>query len=284
MKKVYSVIMGVLLIFSLAACNSTAKPVNDSSKGQSADKPKTSELTLAQVMKKTTKAAEGLKSFSVKMDMDQEISTDKDPKATNIKSSIEMDMTTNPQALYQKMKMTMPDLPQPMNTESYFTKDGMYMFESTSKKWMKMPKEMSDQIMQMTEQQNNPMNQLKELEKFVNDFKFEQDNNNYILTLNATGDKFADFVKKSVSLPQGMEQMQEVLKGMKINKLEYKIFVDKKTFYPTSLDMKMDMEMTAEGQTVKMKQAVNGAYSNFNAVDPITVPKEAIDTAEEIKM
>lgn len=284
MKKVYSMIIGLMLIFSLAACNSTAKPVNNSDSGKSNDKSKNSELTLAQVMEKTIKASEGLKSFSVKMDTDQEISSEKQ-KAINIKSAIEMNMTTAPQALYQKMAMTVPDAPQPVNTESYFTKDGMYIFESTSKKWMKMPKEMSDQLMQMSQQQNNPMKQLKDLQQFVKDFKFEQDDNHYILTLNATGDKFADFVKKSVSLPQGMEQqMQDVLKNMKINKLDYKILIDKKTFYPTSMDMKMDMDMTAEGQTVKMKQSVNGVYSKFNAVDPITVPKEAIDTAEEIKM
>ncbi len=48
--------------------------------------------------------------------------------------------------------------------------------------------------------------------------------------------------------------------------------------------MIMDMEITAEGQKISMKQNMNGQYSNYNKVEAITVPQEVLDTAVEMEM
>lgn len=39
---------------------------------------------------------------------------------------------------------------------------------------------------------------IEKLKKFVEDFKFQQDDNSYILLLNASGDKFTDFLKETI--------------------------------------------------------------------------------------
>lgn len=170
-------------------------------------------------------------------------------------------------------------------TESYFSEDGMFFYEPSTSQWMKFPQEMTDTFLQMSGQQSNPGEELKKLQQFVEDFTFEQDSKNYILKLKASGEKFNDFIKETAvqQLPPEMSA-EDALSGMKINAVEYEILVDKKTFYPVALNMNMDLEMTIEGQTISMKQKMNGQYSNYNSVEAITVPQEVIDSAVEMGM
>lgn len=290
MKKTFSILAGFLLVFMLAACNQTAKPVDepvkDNEKASETEKAeeKASELTLEEVMNKSTEASEGLKSFSVKMDLTQDM-TDQGELNVQTTSVIDMNIVTEPMAYYQKMKMSMGEEAESFETESYFSDAGMFFYEPSTSQWMKFPQEMTDTFLQMSGQQSNPGEELKKLQQFVEDFTFEQDSNNYILKLKASGEKFNDFIKETAvqQLPPEMSA-EDALSGMKINAVEYEILVDKKTFYPVELNMDMDLEMTIEGQTIAMKQKMNGQYSNYNSVDAITVPQEVIDSAVEMGM
>ncbi|WP_057761163.1 DUF6612 family protein [Cytobacillus praedii] len=290
MKKTFSILAGFLLVFMLAACNQTAKPVDepvkDNEKASETEKAeeKASELTLEEVMNKSTEASEGLKSFSVKMDLTQDM-TDQGELNVQTTSVIDMNIVTEPMAYYQKMKMSMGEEAESFETESYFSEAGMFFYEPSTSQWMKFPQEMTDTFLQMSGQQSNPGEELKKLQQFVEDFTFEQDSNNYILKLKASGEKFNDFIKETAvqQLPPEMSA-EDALSGMKINAVEYEILVDKKTFYPVELNMDMDLEMTIEGQTIAMKQKMNGQYSNYNSVDAITVPQEVIDSAVEMGM
>ncbi|MED3570679.1 DUF6612 family protein [Cytobacillus praedii] len=290
LKKTFSILAGFLLVFMLAACNQTAKPVDepvkDNEKASETEKAeeKTSELTLEEVMNKSTEASEGLKSFSVKMDLTQDM-TDQGELNVQTTSVIDMNIVTEPMAYYQKMKMSMGEEAESFETESYFSEAGMFFYEPSTSQWMKFPQEMTDTFLQMSGQQSNPGEELKKLQQFVEDFTFEQDSNNYILKLKASGEKFNDFIKETAvqQLPPEMSA-EDALSGMKINAVEYEILVDKKTFYPVELNMDMDLEMTIEGQTIAMKQKMNGQYSNYNSVDAITVPQEVIDSAVEMGM
>ncbi|TCJ04528.1 DUF6612 family protein [Cytobacillus praedii] len=290
MKKTFSILAGFLLVFMLAACNQTAKPVDepvkDNEKASETEKAKekASELTLEEVMNKSTEASEGLKSFSVKMDLTQDM-TDQGELNVQTTSVIDMNIVTEPMAYYQKMKMSMGEEAESFETESYFSEAGMFFYEPSTSQWMKFPQEMTDTFLQMSGQQSNPGEELKKLQQFVEDFTFEQDSNNYILKLKASGEKFNDFIKETAvqQLPPEMSA-EDALSGMKINAVEYEILVDKKTFYPVELNMDMDLEMTIEGQTIAMKQKMNGQYSNYNSVNAITVPQEVIDSAVEMGM
>nr|WP_232426151.1 DUF6612 family protein [Cytobacillus praedii] len=290
LKKTFSILAGFLLVFMLAACNQTAKPVDepvkDNEKASETEKAeeKASELTLEEVMNKSTEASEGLKSFSVKMDLTQDM-TDQGELNVQTTSVIDMNIVTEPMAYYQKMKMSMGEEAESFETESYFSEAGMFFYEPSTSQWMKFPQEMTDTFLQMSGQQSNPGEELKKLQQFVEDFTFEQDSNNYILKLKASGEKFNDFIKETAvqQLPPEMSA-EDALSGMKINAVEYEILVDKKTFYPVELNMDMDLEMTIEGQTIAMKQKMNGQYSNYNSVDAITVPQEVIDSAVEMGM
>ncbi|MFE8698165.1 DUF6612 family protein [Cytobacillus sp. FJAT-53684] len=289
MKKSLSILTGLLLVFMLTACNETAKPVNDSATNnekapkveEAEEKP--SELTLEEVMNKSTEASESLKSFSVKMDMVQDMSSDQEEMNIKTASVIDMNIVTEPMAFYQKMKMSMGEESESFETESYFSKDGMFFYEPSANQWMKFPQEMTDTFLQMSGNQSNPSEELKKLQKFVDDFTFEQDSNHYILKLKASGDKFNDFIKETAAeqLPPEMAQ-EDILGNMKIHAVDYEILIDKTTFYPVALNMNMDMEMTIEGQTIAMKQQMKGQYSNHNKIETVTVPQEVIDSAVEM--
>lgn len=289
MKKSLSILTGLLLVFMLAACNETAKPVNESATNnekapeveEAEEKP--SELTLEEVMNKSTEASESLKSFSVKMDMVQDMSSDQEEMNIKTASVIDMNIVTEPMAFYQKMKMSMGEESESFETESYFSKDGMFFYEPSANQWMKFPQEMTDTFLQMSGNQSNPSEELKKLQKFVDDFTFEQDSNHYILKLKASGDKFNDFIKETAAeqLPPEMAQ-EDILGNMKIHAVDYEILIDKTTFYPVALNMNMDMEMTIEGQTIAMKQQMKGQYSNHNKIETVTVPQEVIDSAVEM--
>ncbi|MDQ0230305.1 DUF6612 family protein [Metabacillus malikii] len=288
MKKGLSILVGFLFVMMLAACNSSAEPVNKTEKSTeketAATEEKQSELTLQEVFDKTTEAAKGLESFKVKMDLNQQISSDQDAAANmDLGSTLEMDVVQEPLAFYQKMSTKIPDTEEVMDIESYFTKDGMYFYEPNSKAWMKFPSDMMEDLLQVSDQQTNPAAEIENLKKFVDDFKFQQDDENYILVLNASGDKFTDFLKETVqeTLPEGMADSTEVFENMKINKMDYEIHIDKKTFYPTVLNLNMEMEMTAEGQTIKIAQDMKGQYVEHNHIKEIEIPQEVIEGAIE---
>ncbi|WP_275695467.1 DUF6612 family protein [Ferdinandcohnia quinoae] len=291
MKKGLWIIFGLLFVLMLAGCNTKAEPVNKqeepTKKQEKAVEKEEAELTLGEVFEKVTEASKELNSFKVKMDMKQNISSDQDASANmDINTTLEMDFVQDPMAFYQKMSMKMPELEEDMEMEIYFTKDGMYYYDPTSQMWMKFPSEMMEQLVQLSDQQTNPAAEIEKLKSFVDDFKFQQDDNNYILLLNASGDKFTDFLKETIqeTLPEGMADSAEVFENMKINKMNYEIHIDKKTFYPTILNLSMDMEMSAEGQTVKIAQDIKSQYVEHNHIKEITVPQEVIEGAVESGM
>lgn len=289
MKKSLAILACFFMIFMLAACNETAKPANESSAGTEKKETKTeesSEMTLEEVLKKSTEASQELKSFSVKMDMNQEMSSGAEGENMKIDSVIDMNVTTDPMAFYQKMTMTMPGAEESYDMESYFTEEGMFLYDAAGQQWMKFPKEMSDDLLQMSSQQTNPGEELKKLQEFVDDFTFEQDEKSFILKLKADGEKFNNFVKETAAetLPPELAANGEILENMNIKGVDYEIVIDKETFYPSVLNMVMDMEITAEGQTISMKQNMNGQYSNYNKVEAIAVPQEVLDSAVEMEM
>lgn len=298
MKKTLSIFIGFLLVFMLAACNQTAKPVENTENGSESTNEnekknnednndgKTSELTLEDVLTKSTEASEDLKSFAMTMEMNQELTSAQADTALKLSSLIDMKIVTDPMAFYQKMKMTDDASKESFDMESYFSKDGMYLYDSAADAWMKFPAELSDQLIQMSDQQTNPAEELKKLKEFVNDFTFEQDETSYILKLTASGEKFNTFIQETVqqTLPPQLGATNEITENMSINAIEYEIVVHKETFLPSSIKVMMEMDISAEGETIKIVQHMNGQYSEYNEIDEITIPQEVLDTAEEIEM
>lgn len=281
-RKSLSVVIGFVFIMMLAACNQTAEPVEKN--GTNNDKKKSS-LTVEQLFERSTEASAKIKSFTVNMDLKQNMSGVPEVGDMAIDSTIEMKYVADPIQMYQKMKMNMGKEVGTMDTEVYLTKDGMFMYDPTQGGWMKFPKDMSDQLMNLTNQQGNPGDELKKLQSFIDDLTYKEDDNGYILKLSASGEKLNQFIKETMkSVAPEMAQDEILNDAMKINSAKYEIVIDKETYLPKQLNIDMDLDFTAEGKTMHLSQSIKGVYKSYNDIESIDVPQEVLDTAVEMKM
>lgn len=122
---------------------------------------------------------------------------------------------------------------------------------------------------------------LSELESFIEDFTFKQNEDEFILTLDADDEKFNTLVQQE--LTSGSVEMNDI-KDIEINGVEYEIFVDKKTYLPNQMNILMNINMSADGQKVTLKQDIDTAYSDYNSIDTISIPEEALKEAVELEM
>lgn len=289
MKKWTGWIAAGVLTLGLAACGETAKPTSETPKEE------TSEKTLGEVFNEAVKVSKETKSMSAKVDMKQKIDYPKEEQSIDTAMNMDMNIMMEPLALYQKGTMTVPgegsEQAKPMNMEMYMTEEGFYINDPESGQWVKMPKEMYDQMMNMSQQQVEPAEQLKQLEQFKDDFTFEQTKDEYVLKLNAAGEKFNKLIETQVSqMMQGANgeeakaMMEQMMKAMKIEKVNYTIYIDKDSFQTTKMDVDMDMSMDIEGNEMKTSQVMHVIYSDYNKVAPIKVPEEVKNNAQEIPM
>ncbi|OXS74530.1 DUF6612 family protein [Domibacillus enclensis] len=289
MKKWATFTAAGVLTMGLAACGQTAEPTTETTEEQ------TSDMTLEEVFDKSMEVSNATESLSAKIDMTQNMKQPSQDLEMETSSVMDMDITMDPLAIYQKgtttMKMDGSEEEQTMDMEMYMTEQGFFMNDSTTGQWMKLPSEMYDQIAQMTEQQSDPSQQLKQLETFKDDFTFEQTDSEYVLKLSAAGDEFNALIEEQMSqfMPEleGEENqaaMDEMMEAMNIEKVDYTINIDKETFETTAVDMIMDMTMEMEGEKMDMNQVMNADYSNYNGVETITVPEDVVNGAQEMQM
>src|SRR5690606_18659556 len=137
----------------------------------------------------------------------------------------------------------------------------------------------SDQLLQLSDQQTNPMAELEKLQEFVEDITLEENEDSYTLKLSASGEGFNELIQETITqaLPEGMTSDAEVLQNINISAVEYEIIIDKETFFPSNMNISMDMEMTIEEETIHLSQQVSGEYQDYNTLDEITIPQEVIE-------
>lgn len=288
MKKWFLILVAGVMALVLAACNETAEPTEGTSK------EKESKLTAEEVYQKALDASEDMKSAEVTMDLQQHIEASGDePVAMDTNSNYDTKMTMDPMAMYMKgvtkmeMDGTDEELPD-MDMEIYMVDDGMYLYSDQIGDWVKMDGASMDMVEQMAGQQPDPSEQLKMIKDYTDDMSFEQNDDAFILKLDANGEKFNELMQKMIqeNLPEELQQElgdegQEVLDNMKINSMAMEYTIDKESYDIKSLDMDMDMSMKAEDEEMNIVQNVKADYSNINKVDPIEVPDDVKDKAIE---
>lgn len=281
MKK-WTVLLSIAtLTLGLAACNETATPVTDK------EVTETSKLTLQEVYDKSMKVSEELKSVKGTVDMKQTMNIPSEGMSMDINSVLDMEYIIEPMQMHQKGTITMMGIgeggePQETEMETYITEDGMYIYEGTTAQWMKFPQDMVD-IMTESTQQTDPSTQLQPLQAYLDKVEFEQDDENYILTLEGSGDEFTSLVQDQVDEAlQSLPTEENVNLEFTINSVDYLVHIDKESFQTNNLDMVIDMDMTMDGETINMKMDVKTVFSKFNEIENIVVPQEIMDSAQAI--
>jgi len=283
MKKWKTLMVVSVLTLGLAGCNSTATPTSETAED------KKSELTLKQVFDKSLAQSESIKSLNADIEMSQVIEVPSQNVEMDTETKMTMDMFVDPLSIYQKgtTSTTVPgqdasEQPQEVEIESYMTEEGFFMNHSMSQQWVKLPADMYEQMMSMSQKQADPSQQLKDLEMFRDDFSFEQTDDMYVLKLSASGDKFNELIQKQLTetMPAMEMEQENMLKDMNIEKVDYEIFIDKETFNTSAFNMNLEMTVTVEGEEMKMSQNMKSTFNKFNEIEPIKVPQEVLDNAK----
>ncbi|MFJ7972232.1 DUF6612 family protein [Psychrobacillus sp. NPDC096389] len=279
MKKWTMLIAVATLSLGLAACNETAAPAAGSE-----EVTEKSKLTLQEVYDKSIATAEELKSVRAVMDLNQKMNMPSEDTTLEISSKMDMEYVVEPMQMHQKGTSTVNGLAEGMPaqtsaSESYMTANDFYVYEESAGEWMKFPQEMMTGIMNAAGQANTT-DQLKQIEGYLDEFTFEQDNENYILTLEASGEKFTELVKEQVDeMMQTMGVGEEIQMDFVINSVNYLIHIDKETFQTNKLDVVIDMDIEVDGEKMNIEQDVKSTFSGFNEVEEIVIPQEVIDNA-----
>lgn len=270
------------LALALAACGDVANEPADAKPGT--DKAKESELTLEEVFNKAQEAAEKVESMHADMVIDQHLASPDAGAEMDSTIKMKMDLVQNPLTMYQVMEMEMAD-EGTAKTEMYLTEDGFFMYDPESGEWLKLPAEFYEEATATMNTGEDATVDYAGLKEFVEDFKFEQNDDAYILKLKASGEKFNKLIQDELESTGILDELSEVeteaVDNMKINELEYEIFIDKETFDTTAFNLKMDMEISAEGETLQIKQDIQSKISRINEIQEITVPQEILDNAIE---
>jgi len=271
--------MSTLSIALVAGCGDTAEPVEGTDSEAN--------LTLQQVYENALQRQQNLKSVHAETTMDQVTSFVMEGQSMEItsNSNLAMDIQQNPTAMYSKgtVEMDMGDEKMEMPIEMYMTEeDGFYMLNGETNEWLKMPDEQYEQLLAQTGAQADASEQLQQLEQFIEDFSFEQDDKNYLLTLNIEGDEFKQFIlsQMGASLGESMEVNGEILENMSFEDSQYKIVVAKDTFDIKEMDMDLKIITNVEGQETTIENDANIVYSKFDEVKEINIPNEVIKQAK----
>lgn len=285
MKKIFKVLAVGTLALTLAACNSSATPTKDTTNK--------SKLTLEQVYDKAVDRQADIQSASAKMDMTQvtKVGSGEEAMEFSIDSKMEMDIIVDPLAMHLSGSMTMPDMmnegeeTMDMPIEMYMKKDaGLFMKDSTTDSWLKLPDENFDAILDQTAASADAKEQLEQLKKFIKDFTFEQTDDEYVLTLDAKGDKFKELIDSEIK--KSMQEMgleENPMDQLSIEKINYVLHIDKETFDTNKMDMNFDLKMAVEGDELLMNTKSVVTYTEFNHLKTIDIPQSIIDNAQTIQ-
>jgi len=308
LKKWLNILLLTILAIGLTACNDTAEPVDEADAEEDVEEEATadeeneevdeeedesgSELTPQEVYEESLKAAESLESASVTMNIEQEITSPDGVENLSSTTEGEVEMTVDPLTMYQSMTIKGEAEDEQMESivEMYITEEAFYIYEEEIDEWIKVDTTMMGDISELADQ-GDPSEQLKQIEQFASEFEIEENEDEFILKINADGDDYTAMMEQmagDIMPPELSAEMEaegiDIFEQMTINLMNYELYLDKETFDLLNFKMEMDMDMDVDGETGNITSLIEATYSNINELDPVEVPEEveeaAIDESE----
>lgn len=282
MRKLMIAVIAILFTITFTACQDTATPTEGTTDEN------TSELTAEDVFEKALTVAEEMESAEVLMGMKQTMESP-DEESMSTEGEFTIQMTMDPVAMHQDGSLTfdMADMPaQDINMEMYMTDDAIYMYEDDLGEWIKLDSMMGDMLDMMGAQQQDPAEEMKMLEEYVDDLQFEQTEDTFIFKLDVDSDKFNNLMEEMIDEafpPEMMELLEDddfdMMENIEVNHLSYDMVLDKESYEMITYDIDMSMTIKVEDFEVTVDQTINTEYSNINGIDEIEVPQDVIDNA-----
>ena len=240
-KKYILIIAVALLTISLSACGT--------------------KVTAEEAINKVAETNKNIKNAEFTSNVTTEFTSNNQTKKTEAKVS--GTMISDPLALYAKTDITSP---RKTSLDMYIKDNVIYVKNGDSSAWLKSsdPKLLSqfEKYKQITSS-DKVMDFYKKLGK---DFKITEENGNYVLTYNGSGDQFKELMT-ALSESSGGQ-----LNSKAINNVDFKN-VD-------SGEVKMEIasKSTSNPETLKLVQTIT--YAKINQVNSIDLPEEAKNAKE----
>lgn len=297
MKKWTTVLLSVIMVLGITACGkekvadggeanaaankSTNQEVTAGSGNEGANNQvETGVPTVEEFLQKAAEASEKLNSFTMDADIDQNmvISQGDQQQEQKIKIKTKADLIKEPLEMYQNMDLDMGEQGS-QNIEQYITQNGIYMKVDGS--WTKVPDEMRDQLLESIKQSSSPEKQLEQFQSITKDAKIVEDGDDYVLTADLSGDGLKELAQSLMNQAAGEnEQTAAMMEQMNIKNIKISYAVNKETYLPTISKVDMMMDMDVEGQSVSLDMKVDSKFSNYDGVEKLEVPQEALNSAQ----
>ena len=270
MKKLVYFTTAAATLFTLAACSDSQ--------------------TAQQIFDETMERQKELTSASATMDVSQTMTVSMDGETGEIVTLTKgtVDAVFDPIAMAMDANVSTDFMGEPMElpVNMYINEtDGMYLEDTTSNTWMKLPSEQFDTIMNNTDVQIDQTAQLEQLQQFVEDFTMEETDASYVLTLNLDDEKFNSLVKEQAAGAlgdSGTEADNAALESIQVSDGLYKLTIDKETYDLTNVIMDFFMTIEVEGEKMEMDTSSNITYTEFNHLQSIDIPQDIIDSAVDM--
>jgi len=288
LKKWTAVLLGAILIMSLAACGKDDKAAGDATPPPTEQGTTTTEETppaeeapkedalptAEELLQKSAEASQNLKSFAMKGDIKQHIVVEGEQKQEqNVSIELDSQITLDPVEMMQDFVMDSPDGKVAM--KQYITEDGIYM--QMDDQWMQVPKESEQEIRDGLDTDSaSPEQQVEQFKSIAKDFKVSEEGDIYVLTADVSGDSLKELAKSMMNQAND-PQMEAMMDQMELKNIHIVYGVQKETYLPSTTDLDMTMVMDAEGEKVTLDMKMKSAYSKHNEIDKIEVPKEALN-------
>lgn len=289
MKKWTAVLLGAILIMSLAACGKDDKAAGDAATPPPTEQgtttteetppaeeaPKEDALpTAEELLQKSAEASQNLKSFAMKGDIKQHIVVEGEQKQEqNVSIELDSQLTLDPVEMMQDFVMDSPDGKVAM--KQYITEDGIYM--QMDDQWMQVPQESEQEIRDGLDMDSaSPEQQVEQFKSIAKDFKVAEEGDIYVLTADVSGDSLKELAKSMMNQAND-PQMEAMMDQMELKNIHIVYGVQKDTYLPSTTDLDMTMVMDAEGEKVTLDMKMKSSYSKHNEIDKIEVPKEALN-------
>lgn len=255
MKKVLALVLSAAMALSLTACGGSAKP-KDPKEVYTAAVKKNGELKSMDMTTKMDMAMKmGEESVNMAMDMD-----------------IQMDQINTDKMKYYASTKTTAD-GQTMDMVIFYT-DGYYYMDAMGQKikYQMDLEAMMEQVNQSTSTGDLDVEWLKEL-------ALKEDGDNQILTFTADPAKMTDYVDEMMAGMAANAQLDDM--EMTINSVSGEYVINKDGYY-TAMKMTMDIDMSAQGQSLNMVMNMDATINNPGKEVTVTIP--STDGFQEMNM
>ncbi|WP_059171480.1 DUF6612 family protein [Bacillus sp. FJAT-27445] len=274
MKKYRIGMIGLALLLLTASCS-----INREDSREKATAP---DYTPKQVISKAEMAFEKLRGLSVNLEISQHMQGYEAGSNVNLDSKIQTDILTEPVAFHQTSEIKNALTGEVQLSEAYYTNEGMFLYDGSRREWKRYSPEIASATI-LPFAQMNPAAELHTAEGLSETLSMTKTSEEYIVTLTANGGKHEEELKKIIMgrMPAILQRNKEFLERMKITAFNYELAVNKKSFLPSRFNARAEIVLFNAGNSVTMKQEMEGFYKNFNKIREISVPESIQQLAGE---